>query len=278
MMVFLNGEFVPEERAVVSVFDRSFRYGDGVFEAVLVSNGKLFRWAQHFDRLSRSAEFLKIPLSFSSSELREGVQGLVVRNGHSEGMARITLSRGVGPRAYAPSGEEKPTMAITTQPLPPLEVRPMNLIVASLRVAAGDLISQQKTASRLLNVLAAAEARERGADDALLVNTDGHVTEGTSSNVFWIANGSVFTAPVSAGLLPGVTRAIVFDVCEALGVSVIERTAEANALFESDGVFLTFTTRGVVEVATLDGKPLRTNPLVKTLASEYRALVQNECA
>jgi branched-subunit amino acid aminotransferase/4-amino-4-deoxychorismate lyase len=150
--------------------------------------------------------------------------------------------------------------------------------VASFRVAASDRVVQHKTASRLLNVLAAAEARERGADNALFVNTDGHVTEGTSSNVFWIENGKVFTPPISAGLLPGVTRAIVFELCAELGLDVKERTTTVESLFESEGVFLTFTTRGVVEVTTLDKQSLRTSPLTKILAEKYRALVRGECA
>ncbi|HMJ92418.1 MAG TPA: aminotransferase class IV, partial [Candidatus Acidoferrum sp.] len=98
MTVFLNGEFVPEERALVSIFDRSFRYGDGLFEAVLVSNGKLFRWAQHFERLQRSAQFLRIGLPYSGDELREAALELVRRNSQPEAIVRLALSRGSGPR------------------------------------------------------------------------------------------------------------------------------------------------------------------------------------
>src|ERR1051325_2558606 len=110
MTVFLNGQFLPEERALVSVFDRSFRYGDGLFEAVLISNGKLFRWPEHFARLRHSAEFFKIKLSLTCESLREAVMELTARNQMTEGVARIALSRGVGPRGYAPCGTEQPTI------------------------------------------------------------------------------------------------------------------------------------------------------------------------
>jgi branched-chain amino acid aminotransferase len=278
MMVFLNGEFVPEERAVVSVFDRGFRYGDGVFEAVLVSNRKLFLWEQHCARLRRSAEFIRLKVPFTNDALHDATTQLFSRNQHTEAMVRITVSRGVGARGYAPKGDEKPTLVITTHPLPAPEDRAWKVIVSSLRIAAHDLVPQHKTANRLVNVLAAAEAQERGADDALLVNTEGHVTEGTSSNVFWTKDGLVHTPPAEDGLLPGVTRAVVFDLCRAIGMPVMETSADINALKKADGVFLTLTSRGVVEVAELDGELLSRSPLVATLAAEYRARVRRECA
>jgi branched-subunit amino acid aminotransferase/4-amino-4-deoxychorismate lyase len=114
MTVYLNGEFVPEERAVVSIADRGFRYGDGLFEAVLISNGKPFRWPEHFARLQRSAEFLKIPFRYDRESLRDALLELVRRNNATEAMARLDLSRGVGPRGYAPTGSEQPTLSIAT--------------------------------------------------------------------------------------------------------------------------------------------------------------------
>ena len=163
MIVFLNGEFVSEEQAVVSIFDRSFRYGDGLFEAVLVAAGKLFRWAQHAARLERSAEFLKIALPFSRADLFRFANELIAINKMPDAVLRIQLSRGVGPRGYAPTGEEKPFIVMTLHPTSPRDALVQwKLTVCSFRVAANDPLPNHKTCSRLLQVLAATEARERG--------------------------------------------------------------------------------------------------------------------
>src|SRR2546421_6588682 len=121
MIVFLNGQFVPESQAVVSVFDRSFLYGDGLFETMRIRNGKPFRWAQHLDRLGQGAEFLKIKLPFAGAELQEFVAGLVRRNEMPEALLRLTLSRGVGVRGYSPKGAEQPLIAMSLHPIPAIE-------------------------------------------------------------------------------------------------------------------------------------------------------------
>src|SRR6478735_12820984 len=110
MFVFLNGNIVPEERAVVSAFDRGFLYGDGVFEALRISNGKPFRWSAHLERLERGADFLKIRTPFARNELKEATFRLIEANAASEAILRIVLSRGSGPRGYSPKGAGKPTL------------------------------------------------------------------------------------------------------------------------------------------------------------------------
>jgi branched-subunit amino acid aminotransferase/4-amino-4-deoxychorismate lyase len=130
----------------------------------------------------------------------------------------------------------------------------------------------------LLNVLAAMEARERGANEALLIDTDGHVTEGTSSNVFWVKDDQVFTPPLTSGLLPGITRALVFELCERLRLTAGEQLARAETLIDADGVFLSLTSRGVVPVSSIDGRALRISPHVARISLACRETVQRECA
>src|SRR4051812_19059174 len=231
MIVSLNGEFVPEERAVVSIFDRSFRYGDGLFEAVLVRHGKLFRWRQHLERLERSAKFFGMTLSFPAARLFDDAQKLIAVNESREAMLRIQLSRGTGPRGYAPSGEEKPLVVLSLHPVPARESLRgscWKLTISSLRIAVNDPLARHKTCNRLAQILAAAEARERGADEALLLNTNGEVAEGSTSNVFWIDNGTVGTTPLPTGILPGITRAAVLELCDALGFKRKEQTIRAE--------------------------------------------------
>src|SRR3954451_139000 len=141
MIVFLQGQFVPEEQAVVSIFDRSFRYGDALFEAALVRHGKMFRWAQHLARLQGSAQFLKISLPYSAEELHGFATELIARNGLTDCVLRLQLSRGVGPRGYAPSGDEKPLVVMSIHPSPErnsLRDASWKLTVSSLRIPAND--------------------------------------------------------------------------------------------------------------------------------------------
>lgn len=280
MIVFLQDRFLPEEEATVSIHDRSFRYGDGLFEAVLVHQGKLFRWPQHFARLESSAAFLQIPLPCSDAEFSRHAQQLITLNGMPEAVLRLQLSRGVGPRGYAPSGEEKPLVVMTLHPAPvraALAGAVWKLGVSSFRIPAHDALAGHKTCSRLLQVMAATEARARGVEEALLVNTEGALTEGGTSNVFWIADGTVCTPPLGHGALPGVTRAVVLELCSALGVPHAERTIRPEQLRDMDGVFLSLSSRGLVEAGALEGAPLRRSPLTTHLQEAFETLLAREC-
>ena len=278
MIVSLNGHFVPEEQAVVSVFDRAFRYGDALFEAALVVNGKMFRWPQHFARLERSAKFLSIPLPYSADELSAFARELIARNELTECVLRLQLSRGTGPRGYAPTGDEKPLVVMSLHPAPPRTPTTWKLTVCSLRVAANDPLANHKTCSRLLQVMAAAEARARGADESLILNTNGEVTEGGTSNLFWIERGTVCTPPLASGALPGVTRAAVLEICDTLNMPRAEKVIQLEALLSCDGVFVTLTSRGVVEAESVDENILRRSPPTERLREEFEKLLARECA
>src|ERR1017187_269469 len=168
MLIFLNGQIVPEEQAVVSIFDRGFLYGDGLFETMLVFNGKPFRWAQHLQRLQCGAEFLKIKLPFTNEALRSSVAELVVKNQMPDSLLRLTLSRGVGVRGYSPKGAERPTLVMSLHPAPPINAPKTpgwRLITSSFRLPAGEPLAQFKTCNKLPQVLARAEADAAGADE-----------------------------------------------------------------------------------------------------------------
>jgi branched-chain amino acid aminotransferase len=280
MIVFLNGAFVPEEQAVVSVFDRSFCYGDGLFETILVANGKMFRWAEHMDRLERSATVLQLSLPSSREEMFRAAQELIVRNALTEAVLRLQVSRGTGPRGYAPTGAEQSMVVMTLHPAPPRNLAiPVGckLTVCSMRIAAHDPLAGLKSCSRLLQVLAATEARARQADEALLVNTDGDVTEGSTSNLFWIEGGTVCTPPLSTGALAGVTRGVLREICATLGLPWREKNIDPEQLRETAGVFLSVSTRGVVEAESLDGETLHRSPLTKRLQEQLEKLIVREC-
>lgn len=272
-VVFLNDRLVPEEKAVVSVFDRGFLYGDGLFETMRVENGLPLHWQKHMDRLKRGAEFLKLQLRHSEEQLLAFAKELIAKNEMPQAVLRLTLSRGVGLRGYSPVGATSPTLVMTLHPatvIDPENPRCWNCVTSTtVRLSKQDPLSQFKTANKLPQVLARAEAEAANADEALLLNTDGDLAEGTSSNLFWISKGVVHTPSLSCGVLPGITRSLVLERCVKAGIPVNEVCDAPKALFEADGVFMTLSTLGLVEVGSLDGKPLKRSPLVRTI---FRAL------
>lgn len=278
MFVFLNGQFVPEERAVVSVFDRSFLYGDGLFETLRVCRGQPFRWRQHLERLHHGAEFLGLKLPFADDALGRFAEQLIAMNHLPDGLLRITLSRGVGVRGYSPKGADHPTMVMSLHPLPTVEdpTRGWRLLTSSRRLPAGESLAQHKTTNKLAQILARAEADAAGADEALLLNTDGFVVEGASSNLFWVQSAVICTPPMTSGVLAGVTRAVVLEICRELFLPVQESTVTPMELRRADGVFLTLSSFGVMLAAELDGLPLAQSPLVEKLHRAYGELLARE--
>lgn len=278
MLVFLNGQFVPEECAVVSVFDRSFLYGDGLFETLLVWQGKPFRWTQHLERLHRGAEFLGLKLPFADDALGKFAEELIAVNRLPEGLLRLTLSRGVGVRGYSPKGADRPTLVMSLHPLPaaPEPAHGWRLLTSSRCLPAGETLAQYKTVNKLAQILARAEADATGADEALLLNTDGFVVEGASSNLFWIQSGVVCTPPMTSGVLAGVTRAVVLELCCELGLPTRETAVTPDGLRQAEGVFLTLSSYGVVPAAQLDGVRLAQSPRVEELRRAYCDLLARE--
>lgn len=292
MIVFLNGQFVPEAEATVSVFDRSFLYGDGLFETMRVANGKPFRWSQHLDRLERGAEFLGIKLPFAQEAFGGFAAELVAKNDTPEALLRLTLSRGVGVRGYSPKGADAPTVVMTLHPFgapnsdsgssgrdgsqtgTPIRWRART---ASFHLPANEPLAKFKTCNKLAQILARAEAEAAGADEALLLNTDGFVVEGASSNLFWIERGTVCTPPLASGILAGVTREVVRELCDRLLLPCREATVRPAELVRADAAFLSLSSHGVVALTEIDGTTLASSPVVAQLHQAYLAQVRAEC-
>jgi branched-chain amino acid aminotransferase len=275
MIVFLNGEFVAEEKAMVSVFDRGFLYGDGLFEGMIVVRGRPFRWNEHMARLEQGIKFLKLTLPYSPAQLLDFALRLIERNSMPRCILRLCLSRGITGRGYSPKNAERPAVVMSLHPVPEIKgTRPprWRVITSSFRLPVNDPLTRFKTANKLQQVLARAEADAAGAQEALLLNTSDRIAEGTTSNLFWVRDGVVRTPPLPGGALPGVTRQTILDLCVKMKVPWRELQARTAALRGADGVFLTMTSMGVVEVESLDGRRLKRSPLVKKLWAAYRAL------
>ena len=279
MLVFLNGKFLPEADAVVPLNDRGLLLGDGMFETMLVANGRPFRLAQHLERLARGVEFLKIQLPFTPREIQKFAGQLIGQNELADAVLRITLTRGAGQRGYSPKNAGAPTFAMTLHPLPLVnadEPLQWSLITSSFRVPAGDALAAVKTTSKILNVLARAEAEEKGADEALLLNTNGEVAETAGGNLFWIYQDHVCTVPTGRGVLPGITRAVVLEICQTLGLETQKRIIKPEHLRNATGIFVTQSALGIVPVAAFDGLPVAPSPLVDQIASAYDEMLRRE--
>jgi aminodeoxychorismate lyase len=278
VLVFLNGQLVSEERAFVSVFDRGFLYGDGLFETMRVFNGKPFRWLEHWNRLQGGAEFLKIKLPFSAEALRAFIDELITKNKMPDSLLRVTLSRGIGVRGYSPKGATSPTVVMSLHAVPAVGVSMprWKLITSSHRLPANEPLAQFKTCNKLPQILARAEADAAGADEALLLNTDGFVVEGASSNLFWIERDTICTAPLASGVLAGVTRAVVLEICKTLNLETREAGISSEQLRRADGIFVSLSSFGIAEAASLDGGICRQSPLTGQISRGYLELLGKE--
>jgi aminodeoxychorismate lyase len=279
MVVFLNGQFVPEAQAVVPVNDRGFLYGDGLFETVRIFNGRPFRLAQHLERLVRGADYLKIRLPFTPKELQRFAEALVEKNQLPDAILRLTLTRGPGERGYTPKPDGTPTVVMSLHPAPPLDlVHPTqwSMITSSHRVPASDALSSFKSTSKLLQVMARVEAEARGADEALLLNTNGEVAEAASANLFWVYHDKICTVPTGRGVLPGITRAVVLEICQVLGFETNKRVIKPEALRHCEGIFLSQSAQGVVGIISLDGEPVAQSPLLEKIHQTYCEMLAKE--
>ena len=258
---WVDGRIVPDESATVSILDHGFLYGDSVYEAVRTWSGRPFLLQPHLERLERSAKGLFIP--FPDGIPRVVDEMLAWRAGEQERLLRIILTRGVGSLGYEIDVSQEPTLVVLSRPLPSYPPRfyreGVHLVVVAVRRNPRSALDPSLKTSNLLNLrLAFMEARRRGADDALLLNHDGDVAEASGSNVFAVINGRLATPPVETGILQGITRGFVMDLAEREGWKVAEERISLPDLEAATEVFVTATTRSIMPVATIDGRPVGT--------------------
>jgi branched-chain amino acid aminotransferase len=252
---YVNGRFVPESEATVSIFDRGFLYGDGVFETMRVYGGRMFRAAEHMERLFAGLSALGIESVFSPEELRAVCRVLGEMNGARDGVARVYRTR-------------DSTVATVRANL--LEPRNLTAIVSTVRVDSH--LSRYKTANRLPYILAQEQAAVEGAQEAVLLNSAGRVVEFAASNLFVVKGGQLFTPPLEDGPLPGITRHAVLALAAELGVAARETGFGPEFLATADEVF---ATNSLIEIAPVTSWG-RTQQLTSRFQEAYRGLVREE--
>jgi branched-chain amino acid aminotransferase len=280
--VWVNGERQAAAALHVSARDRGVTLADGLFETMRVHHGVVFRLDRHLARLSRSLCALAIP---EPPELRDWVLAAVPDEPAADGSMRLTVTRGVGPSGVAPAPDTEPTVLVSVNPLPvfPSAVydRGLAIHVASGRRNEHAMTAGLKTTAYTDAIVAWLEAQRAGADDALFLDTAGHCSEATSSNLFVRAGDVLLTPPTSCAALPGITRAAVLEIARAMGVPTAERECGLDELLGAEEAFLTSSLRGVAPVAKVDGRPLGARvpgDLTRAVSAAYAALVAKECA
>ncbi|WP_053365211.1 branched-chain-amino-acid transaminase [Bacillus sp. FJAT-27245] len=282
--IFLGGEFVKKEDAVVSVYDHGFLYGDGVFEGIRVYSGNVFRLDAHLKRLYESAHSIMLEIPYTFEEMTQIIVETVRKNELSSAYIRVVVSRGKGNLGLDPASCSNPRVIVIAEPLAlfPKELYERGLKVGSVATRRNrpDVLSPQiKSLNYLNNILVKLEANQAGVDEALMLNDQGYVTEGSADNIFIVKNGVIYTPPVYLGALEGITRNAIIDLAKQDGYEVKEQPFTRHDVYIADEVFLTGTAVEVIAVIDVDtrkigdGKP---GPITNHLLAEFRKLVTED--
>jgi branched-chain amino acid aminotransferase len=274
----VNGTISPAAEARVSVLDNGFTFGDGVYETLRTYGGRPFHLGRHLDRLRQSAQRLDVALPLADTELAGRLDALLARAANEESYIRIIVSRGEGDISYRFDRIKGPTVVMVVKPYEPLPARLYDegcaVIVSSLRRNHRlALDPSMKSCNLINNILAMKEAQAKGAVEPILLNHEGDVAEGAGSNVFIVKDGGLRTPPLDAGILPGVTRALVLEQARGLGLRAREETLRVADLMEADEAFITSTLKELVPVRTVDGRVLGAGapgPVTLRLLRTYR--------
>src|SRR5436853_5925289 len=280
--IYIDGRFFPEADAKISVFDHGLLYGDGIFEGIRFYNGRVFRLEAHLERLWDSARSICLEIPMSIEAMTEAVLETIRQNDLRDGYIRLVVTRGVGNLGLNPAQCKKPSVIIivATIALYSKEVYEKGLTVvtcATRRTNPGALNPAVKSLNYLNNVMARIEANLAGADEALMLNDTGHVAECTADNVFIIKHGQIFTPPITAGALRGITRSVVFEIAGETGIKVTEADITRHDVFIADEAFLTGTAAEVVPLVKADGRPIGTGkpgPITTRMIARFRELTR----
>ncbi len=282
----IDGRPVAEKDAKVSVFDRGLLYGDSVFETIATHGGRPFMLAEHVRRLQRSAELVFIDLDVSDDTLCCEIEEAAFRSGNPESYLRLTVTRGAGDLGLDPSLPQKSCRILIVTPLkrPPADAYANGvsaLTYRTQRAVDSTEASGAKIGNYLVAVLAMRQAGPVGANEALIVNAEGRVVEGATSNLFAQFGGMLITPPESAGILVGITRQLVLELAERQGIKVSYRSPTLHDIYEAEEIFITSSVREMLPVVKLDGRTIgdgTPGPTFRELWRGYGQLVQEKLA
>jgi branched-chain amino acid aminotransferase len=280
--IWINGKFVDPDKAKVSVFDRGFMYGDGVFETMRGYAGRVFKLDRHLDRLCTSLKTLKIKHKYAKKYLYDAIYKTLKINRLSSAYIKLTVTRGEGRFGISHKDIFRPNVVITAKDF---EGYPgwMFDIGLSANVTGvqneESIISGIKTLNYLPYILARNDAQDRGFDEAILTNTKGFITEAATSNIFIVKNNGLVTPSQESGILPGITRGVIMEIAKGLKISVKEKFVSRRELLSADEIFLTNSLAETLPVTRIDSKRVGSGlvgDITKLLRISYQKAVIRE--
>jgi branched-chain amino acid aminotransferase group I len=285
-IIYLNGQLIPRSKAKLSPFDHGFLYGYGLFETMRAYQGHIFRLDSHLTRLRCSAESIGLTHSILTTD--EGKQSLkaacvatMEANELRNARIRLTVSAGEGDMTPDPGTCSSPTVLITAQnlvPLPPKKYESgYKAALSSIRRNSQSPLSRLKSTCYMENILARMAAKAAGCDEALFLNEQGYLAEGSTTNVFLVSRGELITPSFESGVLPGITRDAVLEIARTSNIKATERWVQLNELIEAQEAFVTNSILELMPLVSIEGRPIGTGKpgkLTRDLLFAYRKLVE----
>lgn len=283
MEIYLDGEFVSEDQAKISVFDHGLLYGDGIFEGIRIYNRRIFKLDEHLDRLYGGAKAILLDVPLEVDQLKEAVVETAKRNDLTDGYIRLVVTRGLGDLGLNPTKCPKPTIFIiaSTIKIYPDEIyhKGMKVVTVSTRRNLIEALNPRiKSLNYLNNVLATLEVNRVDAQEGLMLNADGYITECIVDNFFLVDKGVIATPPTSVGALKGVTRDTVMELAVEAGYDVEERIMTLHDVYIADENFLTGTAAEIAPITTVDDRLIGTGepgPITTDLMTRFHSLVRS---
>jgi len=280
--VWIDGKVFDPKDAKVSVYDHGFLYGDGVFEGIRVYNGRAFELDAHLQRLWDSSRAIRLVVPYTREQMRAAIEETIKASGYREAYIRLIISRGAGYLGLSPTKCERPCVVviIDTITMYPKEMyeNGMAVITSSvIRNHANALSPRIKSLNYLNNILAKIEANDAGVQEAIMLNSAGNVAECTGDNIFIVRHNQVQTPTTSDGILEGVTRRVIMDLCGKLKITLVEKTLQRFDLYAADECFLTGTAAEAIPVTKIDGRQIgdgKPGPITQKLIEGFGKMIR----
>lgn len=284
LLIYLDGELVPEEEAQISVFDHAVLYGDGVFEGIRAYNGRVFRLDEHLTRLYDSANAIMLDIPMSYEEMGEAVLATCRANELTDAYIRLVVTRGKGDLGLDPRNCSQPTVFIIADciALYPEEFyqKGLELITCTTRRNSPNALDPGiKSLNYLNNILAKIETVQAGVPEGIMLSTDGYVAECTGDNIFLVHNDYAVTPPISVGNLRGVTRQVAIDLLSEMGIETRAQLFRLLQVYSAREIFLTGTAAEIIPVVAVDGRTIsdgQPGPVTQKLRQAFRQLTERE--
>jgi branched-chain amino acid aminotransferase len=282
LKVWIDGELYDKADAKISVYDHGLLYGDGIFEGIRVYNGRIFECQAHIDRLFASAKAIRLSIPLSREQVRAAMEETIKANEFRDCYIRLVVTRGVGYLGLNPNKCPTPTVIVITDTIDmyPKEMyeKGMALITASvIRNHPNALSPRIKSLNYLNNILAKIEAIDAGVPEAIMLNHDGNVAECTADNIYAVRGGMVLTPGTADGILEGITRKVIIELCRKHDIPVFEQSLQRHDLYIADEVFLSGSAAEVVPVTKIDGRVIGTGepgPVTRKLMEVFHRHVR----